>query len=113
MDDVRPQDEDWECLKRFLPPGWEEQARLSGAWRRRPRSVPSTEALLRLLEGRTAFVIAHRLSTIRNADMILVLQAGQIIERGKHDELLEQKGFYYDLYMSQFKKQEEIEKSLA
>jgi len=49
MEDVRPQDEDWECLKRFLPQGWEEQARLSGAWRRRPRSVDSTEALLRLL----------------------------------------------------------------
>jgi len=62
-----------------------------------------------LLHGRTSFVIAHRLSTIRNADMILVLKAGEIIERGKHTELLEKKGFYYDLYMSQFKKQEEIE----
>ena len=62
-----------------------------------------------LLKGRTSFVIAHRLSTIRNADMILVLKAGQIIERGKHDELLGKKGFYYDLYMSQFKKQEELE----
>ncbi len=66
-----------------------------------------------LLKSRTAFVIAHRLSTIRNADMILVLKDGQIIERGKHTELLEKKGFYYDLYMSQFKKQEEIEKSVA
>ncbi|HMD81441.1 MAG TPA: ATP-binding cassette domain-containing protein, partial [Anaerolineales bacterium] len=62
-----------------------------------------------LLKGRTAFVIAHRLSTIRNADVILVLKDGQIIERGKHDELLAQEGFYYDLYMSQFKKQEEME----
>ncbi|HEX5943107.1 MAG TPA: ATP-binding cassette domain-containing protein, partial [Anaerolineales bacterium] len=62
-----------------------------------------------LLKGRTAFVIAHRLSTIRNADMILVLKDGQIIERGKHDELLSREGFYYDLYMSQFKKQEELE----
>jgi ATP-binding cassette subfamily B protein len=62
-----------------------------------------------LLEGRTAFVIAHRLSTIRNADMILVLKDGQIIERGRHDELLAAQGFYYDLYMSQFKKQEELE----
>jgi ATP-binding cassette subfamily B protein len=62
-----------------------------------------------LLKGRTAFVIAHRLSTIRNADMILVLEDGQIIERGKHDELLAKEGFYYDLYMSQFKKQEELE----
>jgi ATP-binding cassette subfamily B multidrug efflux pump len=62
-----------------------------------------------LLKGRTAFVIAHRLSTIRNADVILVLKDGQIIERGKHDELLAKQGFYYDLYMSQFKKQEEME----
>jgi ATP-binding cassette subfamily B protein len=62
-----------------------------------------------LLKGRTAFVIAHRLSTIRNADMILVLQDGAIIERGRHDELLAKEGFYYDLYMSQFKKQEELE----
>jgi ATP-binding cassette subfamily B multidrug efflux pump len=62
-----------------------------------------------LLKGRTAFVIAHRLSTIRNADMILVLKDGQIIERGKHDELLAKQGFYYELYMSQFRKQEEVE----
>jgi ATP-binding cassette subfamily B multidrug efflux pump len=60
-----------------------------------------------LLKGRTAFVIAHRLSTIRNADMILVLKDGQIIERGVHDELLAKQGFYYELYMSQFKKQED------
>jgi ATP-binding cassette subfamily B multidrug efflux pump len=60
-----------------------------------------------LLEGRTAFVIAHRLSTIRHADMILVLKDGQIVERGKHDDLLDQQGVYHDLYMSQFKKQEE------
>ena len=66
-----------------------------------------------LLKSRTSFVIAHRLSTIRNADMILVLKDGQIIERGKHDELLAKKGFYYDLYMSQFKKQEEIEAATA
>jgi len=62
-----------------------------------------------LLKSRTSFVIAHRLSTIRNADMILVLKDGQIVERGVHDELLGKKGFYYDLYMSQFKKQEEVE----
>ncbi|HJQ13508.1 MAG TPA: ABC transporter ATP-binding protein [Anaerolineales bacterium] len=61
-----------------------------------------------LLKGRTAFVIAHRLSTIRNADVILVLKDGQIIERGRHEELLAKEGFYYDLYMSQFKKQEDI-----
>jgi ATP-binding cassette subfamily B protein len=60
-----------------------------------------------LLKGRTAFVIAHRLSTIRNADVILVLKDGQIIERGRHDDLLAAHGFYYDLYMSQFKKQED------
>ncbi len=59
-----------------------------------------------LLKGRTAFVIAHRLSTIRNADQILVLKAGEIIERGRHEELLARQGFYYDLYMNQFKKQE-------
>jgi ATP-binding cassette subfamily B protein len=66
------------------------------------------KAFDQLLEGRTSFVIAHRLSTIRNADMILVLKDGQIIERGKHDDLLAKKGFYYELYMSQFKKQEEV-----
>jgi ATP-binding cassette subfamily B protein len=67
------------------------------------------KAFDQLLEGRTSFVIAHRLSTIRNADMILVLKDGKILERGKHDELLVKQGFYYDLYMSQFKKQEEME----
>jgi ATP-binding cassette subfamily B protein len=67
------------------------------------------KAFDQLLEGRTSFVIAHRLSTIRNADMILVLKDGQIIERGRHDELLAKEGFYYELYMSQFKKQEEME----
>ena len=65
------------------------------------------KAFDKMLEGRTAFVIAHRLSTIVNADIILVLDQGKIVERGKHDELLAKKGFYYDLYMSQFKKQEE------
>jgi ATP-binding cassette subfamily B protein len=67
------------------------------------------KAFDQLLEGRTSFVIAHRLSTIRNADLILVLKDGQIIERGQHDELLAREGFYYELYMSQFKKQEEME----
>lgn len=71
------------------------------------------KALEKLLAGRTSFVIAHRLSTIRNADIILVLKDGQIIERGKHTDLLNQKGFYYDLYMSQFKKQEEQEGETA
>lgn len=61
-------------------------------------------ALERLLEGRTAFVIAHRLSTIRNADLVLVVHEGEIIERGRHEELLAQQGFYYRLYMSQFRR---------
>jgi ATP-binding cassette subfamily B protein len=61
------------------------------------------EALLRLLQGRTAFVIAHRLSTIREADLVLVINDGRIIERGTHEELLAQQGFYYRLYMSQFR----------
>jgi ATP-binding cassette subfamily B protein len=61
------------------------------------------EALLRLMEGRTSFVIAHRLSTIRNADLILVIDNGEIVERGTHQELLDRRGFYYRLYMSQFK----------
>jgi len=65
--------------------------------------VQIQEALLRLMEGRTAFVIAHRLSTIRNADHVLVINHGEIIERGTHDSLLAQKGFYYNLYMSQFR----------
>jgi ATP-binding cassette subfamily B protein len=61
------------------------------------------EALLRLMEGRTSFVIAHRLSTIRNADLVLVINDGEIIEQGTHMELLARRGFYYRLYMSQFK----------
>ena len=65
--------------------------------------VQIQEALLRLMEGRTSFVIAHRLSTIRNADQVLVINDGEIIERGTHKELLERRGFYYNLYMSQFK----------
>ena len=61
------------------------------------------QALLRLMEGRTSFIIAHRLSTIRNVDEILVIDDGQIIERGSHRALLKAEGFYYNLYMSQFK----------
>lgn len=60
------------------------------------------KALEKLLVGRTSFVIAHRLSTIRNADLVLVIEDGQIVERGKHDELLAKKGAYYALYMRQF-----------
>ncbi|MFZ2331186.1 MAG: ATP-binding cassette domain-containing protein, partial [Atribacterota bacterium] len=60
------------------------------------------KAMLSLMEGKTSFVIAHRLSTIREADLILVIRKGQIIERGTHQELLEQNGFYADLFNSQF-----------
>jgi ABC-type transport system involved in cytochrome bd biosynthesis fused ATPase/permease subunit len=55
------------------------------------------------MEGRTSFVIAHRLSTIRDADKILVINEGEIIERGTHESLLAKGGFYHNLYMSQFK----------
>ncbi|MFN8487298.1 MAG: ABC transporter ATP-binding protein [Caldilineaceae bacterium] len=65
-------------------------------------------ALEQLLAGRTSFVIAHRLSTIRNADQVLVLVKGEIVERGRHEELLAKRGVYYDLYMSQFKRQESV-----
>jgi ATP-binding cassette subfamily B protein len=60
------------------------------------------EAMYALMEGRTCFVIAHRLSTIQNADVILVVKDGNIIEQGNHDALMAQKGFYYSLYHSQF-----------
>ncbi|MBW1805386.1 MAG: ABC transporter ATP-binding protein, partial [Deltaproteobacteria bacterium] len=66
------------------------------------------EALLRLMQGRTSFVIAHRLSTIRDADQVLVIDDGRIIEKGSHNELLEQHGFYHNMYMSQFKRQEKV-----
>lgn len=65
-------------------------------------------AMLKLMEGKTTFVIAHRLSTIRNADKILALKDGEIIESGTHDELLSKDGFYANLYNSQFKNGTEI-----
>ncbi|MBQ4121843.1 MAG: ABC transporter ATP-binding protein, partial [Clostridia bacterium] len=61
-----------------------------------------SEAMLAITEGRTSFIIAHRLSTIKNADVILVLKDGEVIESGTHDELLAEKGFYASLYHSQF-----------
>ena len=59
-------------------------------------------AMLDLMKGRTSFVIAHRLSTIREADWILVMKDGGIVEQGKHEKLLAKKGFYAELYNSQF-----------
>ncbi|MBI3942130.1 MAG: ABC transporter ATP-binding protein [Chloroflexi bacterium] len=66
-------------------------------------------ALEQLMSNRTSFVIAHRLSTVRNADEVLVVMEGEIVERGRHEELLALKGRYYDLYMSQFRLEEEPE----
>ena len=62
------------------------------------------KAMDKLTEGKTSFIIAHRLSTIRNADIILVVNNGNIIEQGNHKELISKNGFYADLYNSQFKK---------
>ena len=66
-------------------------------------------AIAHLLKGRTSFVIAHRLSTIRTANEILVVQEGKIVERGNHEELLKQKGYYYELYTRQFEENAEVE----
>lgn len=60
------------------------------------------KAMNNLMKGRTSFVIAHRLSTIKDADLILVMKDGDIIEQGTHQQLLEQNGFYAELYNSQF-----------
>ena len=60
------------------------------------------KAMDKLTKGKTSFIIAHRLSTIKNADLILVLKNGNIIEQGTHEELLKKKGFYEELYNSQF-----------
>ena len=62
------------------------------------------KAMDKLMKGRTSFIIAHRLSTIKNADLILVLKDGNIIEQGNHNQLMNQQGFYFDLYNSQFQK---------
>ena len=66
------------------------------------------KAMDKLMRGRTSFIIAHRLSTIKNADRILVLRDGDIVEQGKHDELLAKNGFYAELYNSQFALQMEF-----
>lgn len=61
------------------------------------------QAIEKLTSGRTSIIIAHRLSTIRNADRIFVIHDGQIVEEGNHEQLIEKKGYYYNLYTSQFK----------
>ena len=68
-------------------------------------------ALQRLRTGRTSFIIAHRLSTIRDADEIVVINQGRIVERGTHEELLSQKGFYFNLYAAQFRREAELRES--
>ena len=68
-------------------------------------------AMARLMQGRTSFVIAHRLSTIRDADVILVMNEGRIVEQGTHEELLAKRGFYHELYASQF--EEALDRSVA
>ena len=65
------------------------------------------DAFNKLMKGRTSFIVAHRLSTIRDADLILVMRDGKVIETGSHTELLSKKGFYYNLYNSQFESTEE------
>ena len=64
------------------------------------------KAMDKLSESKTSFIIAHRLSTIKNADLILVMKDGNIIEQGNHDELIKENGFYANLYNSQFDKAE-------
>jgi ATP-binding cassette subfamily B protein len=61
------------------------------------------EALTAMMKGRTSFVIAHRLSTIRDADVIVAIDGGRVVDVGSHDELMASGGFYHDLYMSQFR----------
>ena len=67
-----------------------------------PMMLNTEKGMDQLMEGRTVFVIAHRLSTVRNANAIMVLEQGKIVERGDHAELLEQKGKYYQLYHGMF-----------
>ena len=72
-----------------------------------PSPETAQEAMNGLMDGKTSFVIAHRLSTIRNADMILVVKNGNVVEQGTHNELISKNGFYSELYYSQFDKVEE------
>jgi len=67
------------------------------------------DAIHNVLEGRTSFIIAHRLSTIREADRILVIREGQVVEAGSHHELLQEQGYYYRLYTNQFMEEHEME----
>lgn len=62
-----------------------------------------------MLKGHTSFIIAHRLSTIRHADVILVMKDGKILEKGNHRQLIQQKGYYYDLYSRQFEEERMME----
>ena len=79
------------CRSAVLRSGWRTEVRIQ-------------KAMDNLMRGRTSFVIAHRLSTIRDADLILVMKDGDIIEQGNHEELLAMQGFYANLYNSQFEK---------
>ena len=69
------------------------------------------DAFAKLMKGKTSFIVAHRLSTIKNADIILVMKDGNIIEQGSHDELMKAGGFYKELYMSQWA-DEEVKESV-
>ncbi|MEZ4594879.1 MAG: hypothetical protein R3D55_27615, partial [Chloroflexota bacterium] len=71
------------------------------------------KAMDRLMVGRTSFIIAHRLSTIRNADLILVMRDGDIVEQGTHEELLARGDFYAELYNSQFERPDELETAVS
>lgn len=72
-----------------------------------------SEAFDKLMTGRTSFIVAHRLATIKNADLILVMEKGDVVEQGTHDELLKKHGYYYDLYTSQFAGIEEAKEELG